>query len=433
MAKLLIKNVRAIDPQVGLDDVVDILVSDGMIEQVAPGLELDASEGEVLDRSGCIAVPGLMDVHVHLRDPGYEHKETIETGTRAAAHGGFTDICSMPNTDPVTDSGAVVEYVLSQARKGRHCTVHPVGACTKGLKGESLAEMGDLVAHGAVAFTDDGRGVQSAGMMRRVMEYAKQFDKVVMSHCQDESLVGKGQVNEGPVSTKLGLAGWPAVGEELQIARDIALSELTGCPIHVQHITSRRGVELVAEGKRRGIQVTAEATPHHLVLNEDDLDDAYDTNLKMNPPLRSKDDNAALIEALKDGTIDCIVTDHAPHASWEKDREFELAPFGMTGIETSLGVVNTHLVMPGHIDYARMVELMAINPRKIARLEPVTLAAGSPAKVTVFDPEVEWVVKADDMESKSKNSGFLGYELTGRAVDVVNDGMITMKEGKVIG
>lgn len=428
--KSLIKNVRVIDPALSLDEVADILIDGQIIAQV--GKNIECADAEIFDRDGCIAVPGLVDIHVHLRDPGQEYKETIETGTAAAAHGGFTGICSMPNTNPTTDNATTIDYVLDKAAQAGHCRVYPSGACTKGLKGESLSEMGDMVLHGAVAFTDDGRGVQNSGVMRRVMDYAKMFNKVVMSHCQDEDLVGPGQVNEGVVSTRLGLAGWPATGEELQIQRDIALSELTGCPIHIQHITSVRGVELVREGKARGIQVTCEVTPHHLVLNEDDITTTYNTNLKMNPPLRSKADNAALIEGIKDGTIDCIVTDHAPHADHEKAREFELAPFGMTGLETSLGVILTYLVDPGLITYNELVELMAIKPREILRLDQVTLKQGSVADITIFDPEVTWTVQSDDMYSKSHNSGFLGYTLKGRATDVFVGGTVTCKDGVVV-
>lgn len=428
--KSLIKNVRVIDPALSLDEVADILIDGQIIAQV--GKNIECADAEIFDRDGCIAVPGLVDIHVHLRDPGQEYKETIETGTAAAAHGGFTGICSMPNTNPTTDNATTIDYVLDKAAQAGHCRVYPSGACTKGLKGESLSEMGDMVLHGAVAFTDDGRGVQNSGVMRRVMDYAKMFNKVVMSHCQDEDLVGPGQVNEGVVSTRLGLAGWPATGEELQIQRDIALSELTGCPIHIQHITSARGVELVREGKARGIQVTCEVTPHHLVLNENDITTTYNTNLKMNPPLRSKADNAALIEGIKDGTIDCIVTDHAPHADHEKAREFELAPFGMTGLETSLGVILTYLVDPGLITYNELVELMAITPREILRLDQVTLKQGSVADITIFDPEVTWTVQSDDMYSKSHNSGFLGYTLKGRATDVFVGGTVTCKDGVVV-
>ena len=337
----------------------------------------------------------------------------------------------MANTDPVTDEAALIDYVIDKANAAGYCTVHPAGACTKGLKGESLAEMGDMAAHGAAAFTDDGRGIQDAGMMRRVMDYAKMFDRVVMSHCQDEGLVGKGQVNEGPVSTKLGLAGWPAAGEEVQIQRDIALSELTGCPIHIQHLTTAKGLDLVREGKARGVKVTCEATPHHLVLCDEDITATYDTNLKMNPPLRRKQDNEALIEAVKDGTIDVIATDHAPHAAHEKEREFELAPFGITGLETSLGLINTYLVEPGHIDYDRLVELMCINPRDILRIPQVTLEVGSVADITVFDPQEKWTVRAEDMCSKSLNSPFIGYELTGRPTDVLCKGKLTLEDATV--
>ena len=428
--KSLIKNVRVIDPALSLDEVADILIDGQTIAQV--GKNIECADAEIFDRDGCIAVPGLVDIHVHLRDPGQEYKETIETGTAAAAHGGFTGSCSMPNTNPTTDNATTIDYVLDKAAQAGHCRVYPSGACTKGLKGESLSEMGDMVLHGAVAFTDDGRGVQNSGVMRRVMDYAKMFNKVVMSHCQDEDLVGPGQVNEGVVSTRLGLAGWPATGEELQIQRDIALSELTGCPIHIQHITSARGVELVREGKARGIQVTCEVTPHHLVLNEDDITTTYNTNLKMNPPLRSKADNAALIEGIKDGTIDCFVTDHAPHADHEKARVFELAPFGMTGLETSLGVILTYLVDPGLITYNELVELMAIKPREILRLDQVTLKQGSVADITIFDPEVTWTVRSDDMYSKSHNSGFLCYTLKGRATDVFVGGTVTCKDGVVV-
>ncbi len=428
--RYLVKNVRLIDPQINLDTVSNILLEDGLIAAI--GQDIPEEGVEVLDRSGCICTPGLIDIHVHLREPGGEHKETIATGTAAAAHGGFVGICSMPNTTPTTDNASVIDYVLEEAKKAHHCRVFPSGACTKDLKGESLSEMGDMALHGAVAFTDDGRGVQNSAMMRRVMDYAKMFNKVVMSHCQDEALVGPGQVNEGVVSTRLGMAGWPSTGEELQIQRDIALSELTGCPLHIQHITTARGVELVHEAKQRGLQVTCEVTPHHLVLNEDDITESYDTNLKMNPPLRTKEDNQALIEAVKDGVIDCIVTDHAPHAAHEKEREFELAPFGMTGLETSLAVILTYLVRPGHISYNRLIELMAIKPREILGLDALTLSVGSIADLTIFDPEASWTVLADEMYSKAKNSGFLGFELVGRATDVFVEGVPTMKEGHVV-
>lgn len=427
---LMLRNVRAIDPQVGLDDVVDILVRDGRVVEV--GHDLVLPKGVERDLAGRILVPGLVDMHVHFRDPGLEYKEDIESGSRAAAHGGFTAVCTMPNTAPTTDSAVQIDYVLSRAQEAGWCRVWPSGACTQGLKGETLSEMGDMAAHGAVAFTDDGRGVQDAGMMRRVLEYASQFDRVVMSHCQDEALVGDGQVNEGAVSTRLGLAPWPAEGEEIQIARDIMLSRLTGCPLHVQHLTSARGLDLVRQAKAEGLRVTCEVTPHALVLCEDDITDAYDTNLKVNPPLRTAADRAALVEGVRDGTIDAIVTDHAPHAAFEKDREFELAPFGMIGLETSLALVITHLVRPGIIDWNRLVELMAVNPRAILRQERVAVEAGSLADFTVIDPDAEWTVDPEAFESKARNTAFGGAALVGRATDVYLGGYATMEEGMLV-
>lgn len=427
---LMLKNARLIDPQVGLDEVADVLVRDGKIVEIGHNLEMP--KGVERDLTGKILVPGLVDIHVHLREPGYEYKEDIESGTRAAAHGGFTAVCAMPNTNPVTDNAQVVEYVQKRAAEVGKCRVYVSGALTQGLKGETLAEMGDMVAHGAAAFTDDGRGVQSAGMMRRVMDYAVQFDRVVMAHCQDESLVDGGQVNEGECSTRLGLLGWPAEGEELEIARDIALCRLTGCPFHVQHISTERGLNLVRAAKAEGLPVTCEVTPHHLVLDDSMIGQDYNTNFKVNPPLRTAADAAALVEGVRDGSIDCIVTDHAPHAAHEKDREFELAPFGMTGIETSLGVVLTHLVAPGIIDYARMVEMMAVEPRRILRAERVVLEPGSTADFTVFDPEIEWTVEEGDFLSKAKNSAFIGHKLKGRATDVYVGGYATMEDGALV-
>ena len=427
---LLLKNAHVIDPQAGLDETCEILIRDGKIVEVGKNLTME--KGVERDLGGKVVVPGLVDMHVHLREPGYELKEDIASGTRAAAHGGFTAVCCMPNTQPVIDDAAGVEYVQRRAKIAGKCRVHVAGACSKGLGGETLSEMGDMVAHGAVAFTDDGRGVQGAGMMRRVMDYAVQFDRAVMSHCQDEDLVGEGQVNEGVVSTRLGMLGWPAEGEEIQIARDIALCRLTGCPLHVQHLTTARGLELVRAAKAEGLPVTCEVTPHHLFLTEDDIGDDYNTSLKVNPPLRTAEDTAALIEGVADGTVDAIVTDHAPHTDFEKDREFELAPFGMIGLETSLALVITYLVAPGKITWERAVELMAIAPRRILRLERVAFEPGSTADLTVIDPEAAWTVEADGFLSKATNSGFLGVELVGRATDVYVGGYATMEDGEIV-
>lgn len=427
---LILKNAHVVDPSVELDGVVDVLIEGDKIVRVAEGIE--AQGAEVRDLSGKYLVPGLVDMHVHLREPGFEHKEDIASGTRAAAKGGFTGVCAMPNTNPVADNGVVISYMIARAAEVGKCRVYPSGAMSKGLKGEIISEMGDMVARGAVAFTDDGRGIQEAGMMRRVMDYGKMFGKVFMSHCQDESLVGAGQVNEGVVSTRLGLLGWPAQGEELQIARDIMMCELTGCPLHIQHISTAAGLDMVRAAKEKGLPVTCEVTPHHLFLSEDDIDSTYNTSLKVNPPLRTQEDCEALIEGIKDGSIDAIVTDHAPHAEWEKAHEFEYAPFGMTGLETSLALVLTNLVKPGVIDYSEMVELMAIAPREILGLEPVKIAQGSVADITVFDPTVAWTVNDDEFVSKSKNSGFIGFELEGRATDVFVGGVATLENGEIV-
>ncbi|MDO4589908.1 MAG: dihydroorotase [Slackia sp.] len=427
---LILKNAHVVDPSVELDGVCDVLIEDGKIARVAEGIEVEGAE--VRDLTGKYLVPGLVDMHVHLREPGFEHKEDIASGTRAAAKGGFTGVCAMPNTDPVTDNGVVVGYIVARAAQVGKCRVYPSGAMSKGLKGEIIAEMGDMVANGAVAFTDDGRGIQDAGMMRRAMDYGKMFGKVFMSHCQDEGLVGAGQVNEGVVSTRLGLLGWPAQGEELQIARDIMLCELTGCAVHIQHISTAAGLDMVRAAKDKGLPVTCEVTPHHLFLSEDDIDSTYNTSLKVNPPLRTEADRQALVEGVKDGSIDAIVTDHAPHAAWEKAHEFEYAPFGMTGLETSFALVNTNLVKAGVIDYAQMVELMAIAPREILGLEPVRIAEGSVADITVFDPDAEWVVDEAEFVSKSKNSGFIGARLTGRATDVFMGGVATLENGEIV-
>lgn len=427
---LLLKNAHVVDPSCGIDELTDILIREGKIEKIGADLSLDG--GTTKDLKGKIVVPGLVDMHVHLREPGQELKEDIRSGTLAAAHGGFTAVCCMPNTFPIIDNATQVEFVYRRAQEAGACRVHVAGSCTKGLKGETISEMGDMVAHGAVAFTDDGRGVQDAGIMRLVMDYASMFGKVVMSHCQDEGLVGAGQVNEGVVSTRLGMLGWPAEGEELQIMRDIALCRLTGCPLHIQHITTARGLDTVREAKREGLPVSCEVTPHHLFLTEDALGDDYNTNFKVNPPLRTEEDAAALIEGVRDGTVDCIASDHAPHTAWEKDCEFEIAAFGTTGLETSLGLVLTNLVDRGVIGYGRMVELMAINPRRLLRLDEVSIREGSVADLTVIDPDKQWAVEQSGFCSKAQNSAFIGSELKGRATDVFVEGVAILEEGTVI-
>ena len=424
----LLKGAHVVDPQVGLDDVRDVLVDGEKIAAVGVGLE--APEGaEVIDAAGKYLVPGLVDMHVHFRDPGFEYKETIETGARAATHGGFTDVATMPNTDPVTDTGAEVRYQIDRSRHAGLCHIRPIGALTVGEKGETLAEIGDMVMEGAVAFSDDGHGVQSAGMMRTCMEYVSQFDKVVSAHCEIESLTTHGVINEGRASTRLGMFGWPALGEELEIYRDIELCRMTGCALHIAHISTEKGLELVRAAKAEGLPVTCEVTPHHLFLSEDDITDAYDTNLKMNPPLRRASDAEALRAGILDGSIDCVVTDHAPHAPHEKDCEWEIAFFGIVGLETSLPLMLTNLVLPGTMSWSRLVEVMAVNPRRCLRLPEVRIEAGSTADLTLIDPAAQVTVTEDWLQSRSKNSAWLGQTLTGCATDVFVAGRRTLTEG----
>ena len=421
----LLKGVHAVDPQLNLDKVVDVLIDGKTIAKVSDDIEKSDGD-EVIDGSGKYLVPGLVDMHVHFRDPGFEYKETIESGARAATHGGFSDVATMPNTDPVTDTGTGVRYQVDRAHAANLCHVRPIGALTRGQKGEALAEIGDMVMEGAAAFSDDGHGVQSAGMMRTCMDYVSQFDRVAIAHCEDESLTTHGVINEGKASTRLGMFGWPALGEELEIYRDIELVRLTGCPLHIAHISTRKGLELVKAAKADGLPVTCEVTPHHIFLNEDDITDAYNTNLKMNPPLRTPDDMAALREGILDGSIDCLVTDHAPHAQHEKDCEWEIAFFGTVGLETSLPLMLTNLVLPGKMSWSRLVEVMAVNPRHILRLKPVRVEEGSKADLTLIDPAKQVTITEDYLQGKSKNCCFLGQTLTGVATDVWVDGKRTL-------
>ena len=417
----LLKGAHVVDPQVGLDGFRDVLIEDGKIAAVS----------EALEAHDKYLVPGLVDMHVHFRDPGFEYKETIETGSAAAVHGGFTDVATMPNTDPVTDTGAEVRYQIDRAHAAGLCHVRPIGAMTRGEKGESLAEIGDMVIEGASAFSDDGHGVQSAGMMRTCMEYIAQFDRVALAHCEIESLSGHGVINEGRASTRLGMFGWPALAEELEIYRDIELVRLTNCPLHICHISTRKGLDLVRAAKADGLPVTCEVTPHHLFLCEDDITDTYDTNLKMNPPLRTADDAAALREGVLDGSIDCIVTDHAPHAPHEKDCEWEISFFGIVGLETSLPLILQNLVDTGKMSWARLVEVMAVNPRRLLRLDPVSIAEGSAADLTLIDPKKSVEITPEYLKSRSKNSAWLGQTLTGVATDVWAGGRRVLTDGVV--
>jgi len=427
---LLLRGGRVVDPQVGLDSVCDVLIRDGVIVEVGVGLTM--AKGEEVDCSGMVVLPGLVDIHTHLREPGREDEETVVTGTRAAAAGGFTAVCAMPNTEPIADEGAAVRFLIEKAETEGAVRVYPIGAITAKQEGRALAEIGDMAGEGAVAFSDDGHGVADAGMMRLAMDYIKRFDLPVVSHCEDVTLAGRGVVNEGVVSTRLGLPGWPAAAEEVQVARDIRLAELTGCRLHLAHLSTAGSVALVREAKARGLAVTCEVTPHHLFLTEDDISDLYDTNMKMNPPLRSAADAAALLAGLLDGTVDCIATDHAPHATHEKALEFELAPFGTTGLETALALVATRIVATGVAGWSRVADWMARGPRAALGLPEVRIEAGGVADLTIVDPAKEWVVASDAFVSKSRNSAFLGAKLTGRARDVLIGGYFALQDGKVV-
>ncbi len=417
----LLKGARVVDPQLNLDAVMDVRIDGETIDEVAATVKPQVGD-IVIDAKGKVLTPGLVDMHVHFRDPGFEYKETIETGSRAAVHGGFTDVATMPNTNTVNDNGAAVRFQIDRGDEVGLIHVRPMGALTKASKGQELAEIGNMVDEGASAFSDDGHGVQSAGMMRTVMEYVSQFDRVVAAHCEIESISAGGVVNEGRASTRLGMFGWPALGEELEISRDIDLCRLTGCSLHICHISTGRGAELVRAAKKEGLPVTAEVCPHHLFLSEDDITDAYNTNLKMNPPLRTAEDTLALQAAVADGTVDCIVTDHAPHAAHEKDCEWEISYFGCIGLETSLPLMITNMVRTNKLSYTGLVRAMAVNPRRILRLEPIKIAAGYKADLTLFDPNKKVQITPEYFESKSKNSAFIGSELYGVATDVFVDG-----------
>jgi dihydroorotase len=378
-------------------------------------------DAEVVDCAGLVVSPGFVDVHCHLREPGREDVETIATGARAAAAGGFTAVCAMPNTDPVTDNQAAVGFIVRQAQRAAAARVFPIGAITVGQKGEALAEFGEMVGAGAVAVSDDGRPVASAQMMRAALEYARTFGIPVADHCEEPTLARGGAMNEGAVSARLGLKGIPGEAEEIMAIRDILLARRTGGHVHLCHMSTRGSVELIRWGKERGIRVTAEVCPHHLSLTEDAVE-GYDTNAKMNPPLRTADDVAALQEAVRDGTIDCVATDHAPHHYDEKEREFADAPNGIVGLETALGVLITWLVEPGILTYPQLVDRMACAPARIFGLPGGTLRRGADADVTVFDPARAWTVNAAEFLSKGRNTPYAGQTLRGRAVRTVVGG-----------
>jgi len=407
----LIKNGRLIDPAQGLDDQLDLLIKDGVIAEV--GKDLHADGAEVIDARELVVVPGLIDLHVHLRDPGLEYKEDIVSGTRAAVAGGFTSVACMPNTKPVNDNQTVTEYIINKARQKGSCNVYPIGSISKGLAGETLSEMGEMQQSGAVGFSDDGLPVSSGELMRRALEYAKPFGFPIISHAEDLSIAGKGVMNDGFVATELGLKGIPWVAEDAMTARDIMLAEFTGGKLHIAHVSTRGGIALVREAKRRGVIVTCEVTPHHFSLTEEAVR-GYDTNAKMNPPLRLAEDVAAIREGLADGTVDAIATDHAPHHYDEKNVEFAIAMNGIVGLETALPLT-LRLVDEGVFDLSRAIELLSSGPARAFGLDRGTLAVGKAADVALIDPGCQWTVSGETLRSKSKNSPFLGETMTGAA------------------
>lgn len=422
---IVLRGGRVLDPSTGTDFIGDVIVADGRIT----GVESQATsvdESEVIDCEGCIVSPGFIDVHCHLREPGREDVETIATGARAAAAGGFTAVCAMPNTDPVTDNQAAVGFIVRQAQRANASRVHVIGAISVGQKGETLAEFGEMVAAGAVAVSDDGKPVVSAQLMRTALEYARTFSIPVIDHCEEPTLAHGGSMNEGIVSARLGLKGIPSEAEEIMAIRDILLARRTGGHVHLAHISTIGSVELIRWGKERGINVTAEVCPHHISLTEASVV-GYDTNAKMNPPLRTARDVEALREAVRDGTIDMIATDHAPHHYDEKEREFADAPNGIIGFETALGVSVTNLVDAGHIDFGTLVEKMSCAPATLFGLPGGTLAKGAVADVTVFDPGVEWSVDPSRFLTKGRNTPYGGMRLKGRAVCTIVEGSVVYR------
>jgi len=419
MAKLLIKNGRVIDPASGLDRIADVLVEDAVIAGV--GENLEASGADRFDASGMVVAPGFIDMHVHLREPGFEHAETIETGARAAAAGGFTSICPMPNTAPVNDNPTVTSYIIERAERFAVVNVFPIGAITKNSAGEELAAIGSMKNAGAVAISDDGRPVMNARVMRRAMEFARAFNLPVIDHCEDLHLSAGGDMHEGFDSVRLGLRGIPGVSEDIMVARDILLAELTGARFHVAHVSTKNSVGMVAQARSRGLPVSAEATPHHIAL-ADSMMPPYESNYKMKPPLRSASDVEAVRAGIVAGTVEVIASDHAPHPGSEKMQEFEKCPFGVIGLETALAIVLETLVHTGRIGLARLVELFTAGPARVLGLNRGRLSAGAPADVTIFDPERSWTYDVNKSYSKSRNTPFDGRTFRGGPVATIVNG-----------
>ena len=429
MRTIQIRGGRVIDPGQGIDRVTDLWLADGRVLGVGEGHEEGAEV--VIKAAGLIVCPGLIDIHVHLREPGNEEDETIATGAAAALAGGVTSVACMPNTRPAIDSQGAAEFVVLQARRAGKANVFPVGAVSKGRLGEELAELGQLVAGGAVAFTDDGAPVASASLMRRALQYAAMFDRVIMQHCQVPELTEGGVMNEGFESMRLGLPGMPAAAEDIMVARDIRLAEITGGRLHIQHISTARSVELVREGKARGIRVTAEACPHHFTLTDEGLR-SFDSNFKMNPPLRTWPDVEAVVAGLVDGTIEILATDHAPHAPEKKMRELDQAPFGIVGLETLIPITVHGLIRPGHLTWPQVIAMLTVNPAKLLGLRKGTLRPGEDADVTLIDPETRWTIDPARFHSKSRNTPFAGWDVQGRAHTVIVNGEVRYTLGGIV-
>lgn len=419
---LLLRGGHVVDPSTDQDGIADVLLREGRVEAVGTGLGTP-DDAEVIDVSGLVVAPGFIDVHVHLREPGGEHKETIASGARAALAGGFTAVCAMPNTDPPIDDPAAVGFVRAEGMRAGQARVYPTGTVSLGMKGERLTLIGEMVEAGAVAITDDGKPVANAGLMRLALEYARTFDIPVAQHCEDHTLSAGGSMNEGIVSTRLGIRGIPNASEDVVIARDLLLAELTGGRLHIQHVSTRMGVAMIRDAKARGVSVTAEGTPHHFTLTDEACEE-YRTEAKVNPPLRRPEDRAAVIEGIGDGTLDVIATDHAPHHYDEKEQAFEDAPFGLVGLETALGLVVTQLVEKKVLTLAQMVERMSCAPARAFSLPGGTLRRGSIADVTVFDPKREWTVDRNRFLSKSRNTPFHGMTLRGAPILTIVDGHV---------
>ena len=416
MSRLLIKDGHLIEPSSGIDERRDVLIEDGRVAAIEPRIE--AADADVVDAGDCFVAPGFLDIHVHLREPGIEHAETIETGAKAAAAGGFTSVCCMPNTIPVNDSPTVTSFIVERARHTAIVNVFPIGAITKGSKGEQLAEIGAMKKAGIVAISDDGLPVMNSRVMRRAMEYAASFDLTVIDHCEDLNLSMGGDIHEGAQSVRLGLRGIPGCSEDVMVARDIILSEVTGGAVHIAHISTRNAIEMVRHARRLGIRVTSEVTPHHFALTDSDIA-GYDGNYKMKPPLRGHIDKQAVLEGIIDGVIDAIATDHAPHTGNMKMQELERCPFGVTGLETAIALTLEELVYPGKISLKHMVELFTTGPARVIGLDRGRLFVGGPGDVTLFSTSREWVFDVNESQSKSKNSPFHGRRFRGGPVATI--------------